>query len=227
MAKDPAVLFYTSDFLSGTALMSNEQVGKYIKLLCLQHQLGKLREKDMINICGTYDEDIFKKFTKDDNGFYVNERLNTEVERRKAYSASRKKNRESKKICKTYDDTYVPHMETETETILNNKGLSNKTNNGEKDFSKLPKEGALIPLADCLGFYLNSPTFSMARDANCIRSGILPPELTEWAKKFNESQNAKAVLGMTLKSWAEYFGNWLNKQNTHKQDNNGKREMVF
>ena len=62
MSKDPAVLFYTSDFLTGTTLMSNEQVGKYIRLLCIQHQKGVLSEKDMLKICDSYDEDIFDKF---------------------------------------------------------------------------------------------------------------------------------------------------------------------
>ena len=45
--KDPAFLFYSSDFLSGTMLMSDEEVGQYIRLLCLQHQKGHLKEKDM------------------------------------------------------------------------------------------------------------------------------------------------------------------------------------
>jgi len=31
--KDPAVLFYTQDFLTGTFTMTDEQVGKYIRLL--------------------------------------------------------------------------------------------------------------------------------------------------------------------------------------------------
>ena len=47
MAKDPAVLFYTQDFLVGTMTMSYEQKGKYITLLCLQHQKGKLTLKDL------------------------------------------------------------------------------------------------------------------------------------------------------------------------------------
>ena len=50
MAKDPAVLFYTSDFLSSTFTMSDEQVGRYIRLLCIQHQKGKLADKDLKNI---------------------------------------------------------------------------------------------------------------------------------------------------------------------------------
>ena len=45
MAKDPAFLFYPSDFLTGTMFMTDEQVGKYIRLLCAQHQKGHLCEK--------------------------------------------------------------------------------------------------------------------------------------------------------------------------------------
>ena len=115
MSKDPAVLFYTSDFISGTLTMSDAQRGKYIMLLCLQHQQGLLNEDDMINICKTYDEKIYKKFIKTDDGFYYNERMKREADRRKNYSESRSKNR--KNICKSYDK----HMETITETITKDK----------------------------------------------------------------------------------------------------------
>jgi len=91
--KDPAFLFYTNDFLSGTMLMNDEQIGRYIKLLCLQHQKGHLKEKDMLSICKTYDEDIFSKFKQDEDGNYYNERLEEEVIRRKKYSESRRNNR--------------------------------------------------------------------------------------------------------------------------------------
>ena len=64
--KDPAVLFYTADFLIGVSDLTDEECGKYIKLLCLQHQKGHLSEKQiclffsltyeehMKNICSTY-----------------------------------------------------------------------------------------------------------------------------------------------------------------------------
>lgn len=117
MSKDPAVLFYTSDFISGTLLMSDEQRGKYIILLCLQHQQGGLTEDDMMNICKTYDKKIFSKFELLDDGLYYNERMKTESERRKAYSKSRRDNRKSSKTSKTYDE----HMETGTETITTTK----------------------------------------------------------------------------------------------------------
>lgn len=42
--KDPAFLFYSQDFYTGTVFMTDEQVGKFIRLLCLQHQTGHLNE---------------------------------------------------------------------------------------------------------------------------------------------------------------------------------------
>jgi hypothetical protein len=111
--KDPAILFYTSDFLSGTMTMTNEQVGAYMRLLCLQHQKGELSEKDMLFICGTRDEDIWNKFEKSESGTYFNSRLRFEIERRKAYSESRRNNRKKKDISKTY----VEHMENENENV--------------------------------------------------------------------------------------------------------------
>ena len=116
--KDPAFLFYSSDFLSGTMLMTDEEIGQYIKLLCLQHQKGHLKEKDMLNICKSYNEDIFSKFKKDEAGNYYNERLEYEANKRKAYSESRRNNRkkkEEKQTCekdiKNICNSYEKHME--------------------------------------------------------------------------------------------------------------------
>jgi uncharacterized protein YdaU (DUF1376 family) len=49
MAKDPAFLFYPSDFLTGTMFMNNEQIGIYIRLLCSQHQHGGVIDKISFN----------------------------------------------------------------------------------------------------------------------------------------------------------------------------------
>jgi hypothetical protein len=95
--------------------MSMEQKGKFITVLCLQHQKGHLSEKDMLQICGTYDEDIFSKFKKDIDGKFYNERLKDEVEKRKAYSESRRNNRKKKEDMIDISKTYVQHMENENE----------------------------------------------------------------------------------------------------------------
>jgi uncharacterized protein YdaU (DUF1376 family) len=115
MSKDPAFLFYSSDFLTGTLLMSMEQKGKFITLLCIQHQKGHMIEKDMLQICGTYDEDILSKFKKDNDGKFYNERLKEEVEKRKAYSESRRNNRKKKEDMIDTSKTYDEHMENENE----------------------------------------------------------------------------------------------------------------
>ncbi len=124
MAKDPAVLFYTSDFLSGTFTMDDSQVGQYIRLLCLQHQKGKLTQKDMLSICKAYDVEIWDKFKVED-GLYYNERMLNETIRRQKFSESRRNNAKSPKKEST-SEAYAKHMETETEnrTITINENIN-------------------------------------------------------------------------------------------------------
>lgn len=118
MAKDPAILFYTSDFLTGTLLMSFEEKGIYIHLLCIQHQLGGIPEKDMSIICKGYDS-VFRKFEKGIDGIFRNKRMQEEIEKRISYSESRKKNRLGKKdvpiTSTTHDEHMSNHMENENE----------------------------------------------------------------------------------------------------------------
>lgn len=123
MAQDPAFLFYTNDFISGTQFFTDEEVGLYIRLLCAQHQHGRLSEKQVKIICKTLDTDVLQKFTKDTDGLYYNIRLENEIEKRKSYSESRSNNRKGKvnqdvkpkKDKKNTSKTYVKHMENENE----------------------------------------------------------------------------------------------------------------
>lgn len=121
MAKDPAFLFYSSDFMMGTALMSETEVGQYIRILCHMHQSGHLSIEDMKNICPYISSKVVAKFKQDDNGLYFNERLEAEVQKRKNYSKSRRENRLKNKK-QSYDNTYVPdmsgHMENENENTI-------------------------------------------------------------------------------------------------------------
>lgn len=144
--KDPAFLFYSSDFLTGTMTMSNEQVGKYIRLLCLQHQKGVLSELDMNFICGTYDKQIFDKFEKTDEGYY-NKRLKFEAEKRANFCKSRSENRDGKGKTKQKKirKSYVKHMENENEDVIKDKNdivtdYINKFNEVRKtNYRVLPK----------------------------------------------------------------------------------------
>jgi uncharacterized protein YdaU (DUF1376 family) len=87
--KDPAVLFYTQDFLTGTAFFTDEQRGQYIRLLCEQHQLGHIPENHMLTICLTLANPVVKKFVQDADGNYYNVRMEEEVAKRRNFIQSR------------------------------------------------------------------------------------------------------------------------------------------
>ena len=74
-------------------------------------------------ICKTYDEDVFSKFMKDDNGLFYNERLENEVVKRKNYSESRRNNRKNKENISL---SYVKHMENENTISFISKNTDTK-----------------------------------------------------------------------------------------------------
>ena len=61
-------------------------------LLSLQHQKGELTEKTIRLSIGSVSDDVLKKFNKNETGNYFNERLQLEIEKRKAFTESRRKN---------------------------------------------------------------------------------------------------------------------------------------
>jgi uncharacterized protein YdaU (DUF1376 family) len=134
MAKDPAVLFYVQDFLVGVSFLTPLQKGHYITLLCHQQQseTGSLSEDQVKALIGKdYAKQwpvLSQKFKMDENGYY-NERMRTEMQKRKNYSESRRSNRQKikedmKNISGTYDTSYDEHMENENENKKGFKGVS-------------------------------------------------------------------------------------------------------
>ena len=102
--KDPAVLFYTKDFLTGVMGLTMHERGQYITLLCLQHTSGHLSEKEIALSVGEVSEDVLAKFEKDENGLYYNPRMEEEAEKRKAFTESRRKSSLAR-FTKTTNDT--------------------------------------------------------------------------------------------------------------------------
>ena len=70
--KDPAFLFYSSDFLNGVVDLTMEERGQYITLLCLNHQKGELTEKTIRLSVGSVSVDVLAKFKQDENGLLYN-----------------------------------------------------------------------------------------------------------------------------------------------------------
>lgn len=124
MAKDPAFLFYSSDFLTGTMFMTDEQVGIYIRLLCAQHQHGGLINKIAFNSIIKDHLLIRDKFIETEDGFF-NQRLLNEMIKRKNKSESFSKNAiirwEKEKAmqmqCKCNANAFDLHMPIEDEDV--------------------------------------------------------------------------------------------------------------
>lgn len=119
MDKDPAVLFYTSDFLTGTAFFTDAERGQYIRLLCEQHQIGHIPENHMVTVCLTLGSPVVKKFVRDEEGYFYNERMEIEIKKRAEYNASRRKNGlnggRPKEIKGEKQNHMVTHMPPHTE----------------------------------------------------------------------------------------------------------------
>ena len=114
MAKDPAFLFYYQDFLVGTEFMTDDEVGKYIRILCHLADKNELSEKQVLRICkaSAIPSAIQEKLTKDENGMYFNQRLRIEKEKRVKFTESRRKNALTRKASAKH---MLQHMENENE----------------------------------------------------------------------------------------------------------------
>jgi len=186
-------------------LLNMEQKGKYITLLCLQHNKGKLTEKDMLSICGSYDADVFAKFTKDEEGYFFNERLSIEIQKRKAYSESRRNNR-IKKDVSNISKTYVPHMENENENINENINKdeiviedANEKKTTRKKFVK-PDE---------------NDVYNLMGELNAKGGSFLSEDkLVTFARTFIDHYEANGwIVGKThMKDWQSTVRNWMRRE---------------
>lgn len=189
--KDPAFLFYSSDFLTGTMFMSDTQIGKYIKILCTQHQKGHLSEKDMLKICKRYDKDIFEKFVKDEDGKYYNIRLEKEITKRREYSKSRSDNRKNKISFENICFSYVKHMENENENININ------------DISYITSyidNNKLNNIINLLIEYLN-----YRKSIKLPNTKEVIDELIEFLKPYDKDEQEKIIKEAIKKGWKDFY----------------------
>ena len=90
--KDPAFLMYPEKFIAGIYFMTDEQVGRYIKLLCLQHQKGHLTTEQMGKILHDDDVEVFEKFIQDPEGKWYNLRLDQVIIEREEFAERQRLN---------------------------------------------------------------------------------------------------------------------------------------
>lgn len=87
--KDPAFLFYSDRFVSGVQTMNFEDRGKYITLLALMHQQGRMDEETIRFLVGNVSDKLKSKFKVDENGLWFNETLESESDKRRKFVESR------------------------------------------------------------------------------------------------------------------------------------------
>lgn len=150
MSKDPAVLFYTSDFMSGVVGLTMQERGQYISMLCIQHQQGHLSEKTICLLLGIVSvseiPDVMEKFKVDESGKYYNERMELEAEKRHNFVESRKENaklggrpkkNESKHTnnhMKNHMDTHMGNVnEDKDDSILDSSNMELRENNEDSN----------------------------------------------------------------------------------------------
>lgn len=92
MAKDPAFLFYSQDFIVGVQTMPFEDRGKYITILCQMHQQGRMNEETIRFLVGSVSDSLRLKFRIDEKGLWYNERLEFETVKRNHFTETRRKN---------------------------------------------------------------------------------------------------------------------------------------
>lgn len=165
MAKDPAFLFYYQDFLVGTDDFKNEEVGAYIRCLCIQAAKGGISENHMKKICESPDVHnlIKKKFIYyPEEKVFRNARLSEEVEKRKSYCESRGKNKKGKKHVKIISKSYEDHMEDEDENEIEEENVFNTGGVGENSKTEKLKKNDMSTAKDTEGIPLpfKSPAFA-------------------------------------------------------------------
>lgn len=212
MAKDPAVLFYTQDFLMGSSLFTALQKGHYITLLCYQQQslTGSLSETQVRVLMGKdYQKQwpvIKVKFAQDDNGFY-NERMRKEIERRKQYS-DKQKDRVGKRWNNhgntTVDTTVIPiigntFLETEIEIRNKEEGMG---------------ETAPEPIGSERVAEVANKVWSDQRWKEAVYQGhrLQQQDLQLWMAQFNASICNDVMPDFSESKYKKIFGGWLNKQ---------------
>jgi len=140
MAKDPAFLFYSQDFYTGVATLNWEERGKFISILCLMHQQGRMSEETIRFLVGSVSDNLKSKFSIDSKGLWFNKRLEDEADKRSNFTESRRKNgnlggrpkAKGKPKSNLKDNHTVNRMEDEDVNVIEDVNNNKK----EYDFSK-------------------------------------------------------------------------------------------
>jgi hypothetical protein len=126
MSKSPSFNFYSADFLVGVMDLTDEETGQYIKLICLQHQKGRLKKESIYRMFPNISDSVLEKFEIDENGCYYHKRLEAETTKKQAYVESRIKNLSNSKRANPHMESHMDnHTENHMEIEIENENINN------------------------------------------------------------------------------------------------------
>lgn len=196
MAKDPAVLLYTSDFLSGCAGLTMEERGQYITLLCLQHQQGHLSEKTCRLTIGSISVDVLDKFKKDETGLLYNERMDIEIEKRRNSAEIKRLNGLKGGRPKTKEEPtgYPIGKPTANLPKDENEDINKDINTGSDNWEK--EANRKRPLSECLGISIKDDGWVRKNKTNIAELQTF----NDYLEKIGETEK-------TLNDYKKHFAN--------------------
>jgi hypothetical protein len=161
--KDPAFLFYSQDFYTGVSTLNWEDRGKYITILCLMHQKGRMTEETICFLVGSVSVSLKEKFSIDENGFWFNDRLEKEAQKREKFVESRRNNGFKGGRRKKEEEPYgLPNAEPlglatknlpENENNIDNNTVSNTESTSTRERKQKGKRSDETIISDAKIFY--------------------------------------------------------------------------
>lgn len=200
--KDPAVLFYTSDFLSGCALMDMRERGQYITLLCLQRERGHMTMQEITKAVKKPSDEVMSKFQRDEDGKYFNRRMEQEIEKRDAHCQRQREN-----ITKRWNKENASSGTPDGNTVVLPLGNGNENGNG-KDNSPISEKKRKTKS-------FTPPTLEEV-EAYAKERGR--PELAQQFFEYFTVGNWIDAKGQPVRNWKQKFLTWeANRTEKHSQ----------
>lgn len=221
MAKDPAFLFYPSDFLTGTLAMPFDERGRYITLLCFQHQSGRMTEETIRFLVGSFSDMLRLKFSRDENGLFYNERLEEEIKKRTDFLESRRNNgrlggrpKKENNLNETYTKPRHKPKQNLREDVNENENIITSSL-FSSEFSKVWNELIELPK------WRKKPLTAIEKSLN---------QLERFEEKFAIGLVEKAIAGnyqgVIFSNTETEYSNWKQKSNGQTFNNNQKGKLA-
>lgn len=196
--KDPAFTFYTSDFLTGVANLTMKERGQYITLLCLQHQLGHLSLKTIKLNIKDISQDVLKKFKKDDDENYYNERLEFEINKREKYIQHQRENGKKGGRPKSQNKT-----QNKTQIKPKKKPLENENENDIDNDNKIDIENKYFESLKVNTIF--NEFLELRKKLKAVNSDRAIKTLINKLNEYDEETQYKMIEQSIVSSWKDVY----------------------